>query len=656
MASKSSAQQPVSSRSAARVSATKARLGPVDVLVLSAWCGVAAGLLEVAALVASKSLDPQVRLYTMSRHFLWLVPLSDFLLFVIAGLLLTAATRCWLRSGSWLSAHILCGLTVLPAFMVLGPQVFIEAWFILGLGFASLLVPTLEQHAYRVRLWQLRTLPFLLGLVFILACFVFVPDWIKQRRERARPMPSVEAPSVLLIVLDTVRADHMSLYGYPRPTTPFLERLAKKGVRFDGARSTAPWTLPSHASIFTGRLPHELDVKWLAPLGRNVLTLAEYLGSVGYATAGFVANTLYCSYATGLNRGFTHYEDYDLEPLGALRMARLVDLTLKTIATIGQKLVESAAAFPFRDVLFDTVRRLTVADKKDAGLVNREFLDWLSSRTEPERPFFAFLNYFDTHTRYLLPPGSVYRFGREPRTRAEIRLFERWPEIDKPKLPHSYRNLIVDCYDSCLAYLDERLGELFQELQSRGVLDRTLVIVTADHGEGLGEHELYDHGESLYRTELGVPLLIVMPTNKQHKGIVREMVSLRNLAATVTDLVGLESASVFPGESLAKYWQPPFLGAVNGGGQEIVSELASPNPVDANQGRSPVRRGPLVSLADGDFVYIRNEGDGSEELFEERDDPRELSNRAHVDVMQPLVQRFRARLEQIKGDSSKVAK
>jgi len=87
-----------------------------------------------------------------------------------------------------------------------------------------------------------------------------------------------------------------------------------------------------------------------------------------------------------------------------------------------------------------------------------------------------------------------------------------------------------------------------------------------------------------------------------------------------------------------------------------MSELAEPNPASSNQGRSPAARGPLVSLAVGDFVYIRNEGDGSEELFDEREDPRELRNRAHVDVMRPLMQWFRARLDQIKADSSKVAK
>ena len=153
-----------------------------------------------------------------------------------------------------------------------------------------------------------------------------------------RPLPPATAPNVLLIVLDTVRADHLSLYGYRRATSPNLERLAKHGIRFEEARATAPWTLPSHASMFTGHWPHELGVHWLTPLGGNAPTLAEYLGSHGYATAGFVANDLYCSYDTGLDRGFTHYEDYVLERLSPFRTARLVDLTLKTAARTGDAL------------------------------------------------------------------------------------------------------------------------------------------------------------------------------------------------------------------------------------------------------------------------------------------------------------------------------
>ena len=106
-----------------------------------------------------------------------------------------------------------------------------------------------------------------------------------------------------------------------------------------------------------------------------------------------------------------------------------------------------------------------------------------------------------------------------------------------------------------MAYLDERLGELIDELQRRGVLDHTLVIVTSDHGEGMGEHDLFDHGESLYRPEIHVPLLIVLPAGQRATGVVRETVSLRDLPATILDLAGLSEGSPFPGRSLADLWR-----------------------------------------------------------------------------------------------------
>ena len=131
----------------------------------------------------------------------------------------------------------------------------------------------------------------MLGLVFVLAGFVFVgigSNW----RESGRPLPPANSPNILFIVLDTVRADRLSLYGYERLTTPNLERISKRGIRFDLARATAPWTLASHASMFTGRWPHELVTEWMTPLQGNVPMLAEYLGAHGYTTAGFVANVL----------------------------------------------------------------------------------------------------------------------------------------------------------------------------------------------------------------------------------------------------------------------------------------------------------------------------------------------------------------------------
>ena len=121
--------------------------------------------------------------------------------------------------------------------------------------------------------------------------------------------------NVLVVVWDTVRSANTSLHGYNRATTPNLERLASRGTRFDLAFSTSSWTLPSHAGLFTGRWPHELGVNWKAPVRDDVPTLAGYLATRGYDTAGFVANLDYCSRETGLARGFAHYEDFPLSLL-----------------------------------------------------------------------------------------------------------------------------------------------------------------------------------------------------------------------------------------------------------------------------------------------------------------------------------------------------
>jgi arylsulfatase A-like enzyme len=618
------------------------------VLLLSAWCGAAGGLLEVAARVLCRTINPTNRLYMMTRHFVWLAPLSNLFLFSLAGILLALAAVQWPQRGAWLATRIICIGAIFPTLVVISSQIYELAWVILAAGIAIRLAPRLEKDTRRLRRWLLFSFPLLLGAILGTACAVFGGDWLRAQHEAILPLPTGGSPNVLLVVMDTVRADRMSLYGYERPTTPTLEGLAKQGIRFDNARATAPWTLPSHASIFTGRWPHELGVEWLTPLKMGFPTLAEYLGAHGYATAGFVGNRLFCSYDSGLSRGFTHYEDYVLGPLTPFRTAWLVDRGLSFASDLGlllSRTLGSGSFQPIQQAVFEPL--LTMDRKKDAAIVNREFLDWMSDRKESGRPFFAFLNYFDAHSPYVLPQGAMYHFGLKPQGQADFSLLvEHWGKIDKMKLSHHYRALARDCYDNCLLYMDGKLGELLRELERREILDRTLLIVASDHGEGLGEHDLFDHGESLYSTEIHVPLLFVLPAPSEHSRVVSEPVSLRDLPATVVGLVGLASNSPFPGRSLAALWRTSSQAADSIIPKDVFSELPSANPSNPNQGRSPAARGPLISLAQGDYVYINNQKNGREELFQETDDRRELINRAGLEAVRPVLERLREQVRQ----------
>jgi arylsulfatase A-like enzyme len=622
-----------------------------DLFILSAWCGLAAGLLEVGTRVLCRAIDPSQRLYLMSHHFIWLSPLSNLAFFMVIGLVLAVAIKLAPRATGWFGPRLICAFAILPVLIALEPRIYTWAWLLGSLGAAVCLVPIFGRHRTALRTWLAWSFPFMLVLVFVLAGFIFAEDWLKRARESARPLPPDHSPNILFIVLDTVRADRLSLYGYERPTTPNLERLSKRGIRFDNARATAPWTLASHASMFTGHWSHDVGAQWMTPLRGNLPMLAEYVGAHGYATAGFISNVLYCSQESGLARGFNHYEDYVLEKLAPLRTSILVE-QISTMISQALSYLDIAPLNPLRNFV---VRWFVINHRKDAASINRAFLNWLADRREPYRPFFAFLNLLDAHDPYTLPPGAPYRFVTYSSTRDERRaVYVFWRVLDKTKLPRSVITLARDSYDDCLLYIDEQLGILFDELQRRGVLDQTLIVVTSDHGEGLGEHGLFDHGESLYRTEIRVPLLIVPPLGLQSSAVVDETVSLRDLPATIVDLVGQGDGSPFPGDSLARFW----IDSRSEGNPSrrdrdpVISELMAPNPAWPNQGRSPASRGPLVSMAKGDFVYIRNDGDGSEQLFNERIDPQEIDDRSRFESMRPVLEGFRNRLDLIRRTSA----
>jgi arylsulfatase A-like enzyme len=628
---------------------TPPRLGPLDILVLSAWCGLAAGLLEVAARVVGKTYFSSNRLYMMTRHFFWLVPLSNLLFFTVIGLLLALFAALRPRFGRWLGPRLIGFLAILPVLIVLSPRIYEIAWMLFAMGAALRLASLLERRAVGLRRRMLLTFPGLLAVELILAGWILGGEWLAGWREVRRPFPEGNPPNVILITLDTVRADRLSLYGYSRPTSPVLEGLARSGIRFDEARAAGSWTLPSHASMFTGRWPHELGVNWNVPMDGRFPTLAGYLGSRGYATAGFVGNTMECSYDNGLDRGFAHFEDYVLMYLIPLRTAWMVDHAVGILGDIGTYIGREYKVGPLQPLRESWLTPYVLQFKrKGAGSVSLPFLDWLEKRRQPARPFFAFLNFYDAHAPYVLPNGARYRFGMRPRLpRDYIFLMEYWESIDKMKLPPAPLQLARDSYDNCVAFLDEQLGLLIRELLRSGVLENTWLIVTADHGEGMGEHDLYDHGESLYRGEIHVPLVILPPAGQRTPRVVRETVSLRDLPATILDLTGQARGSQFPGRSLASLWREPA-GPEKPAIGPVISELPLPNPYDPNHGRSPAQRGPLVSVAEGDLVYIRNRGDGKEELYNDREDPVEVHDLSRDEALKPALERLRRRLDEKK--------
>ncbi len=628
----------------ASIAAEMATRGVASGLILmAAWLGLAAGWIEVGTRVFLKNALGPGYMYLMTRHFVWSVPLANGLIFLGAGLSLAAISRRWPGSGSWIGRRMLLALAILPPMLVAGRPIYSWAWLLLAGGIAMRAIPTLERWPIDWWKWGLRTLPLLLGAVPCTAGIVVVGSWLAEARQAAGPRPAPGLPNVLLVILDTVRADRLSLYGYGRPTSPALERLAKRGIRFDEARSAAPWTLPSHASFFTGRWPHEMHVGWNDPLQTDFPMLAEYLASRGYQTAGFVANLQYCSYDAGLDRGFAHYEDYpfDLAHLRPLRAAILLEFAWNAATWAGV----SIGLDRYNPIL----HWLLAPDRKDAGVINDEFLGWLERRGDRRRPYFAFLNYYDAHSPYLPPEGTRFQFGPGPRSVLDFFvLVERWKEIDKLRLGQNFINLILDSYENCLAYLDWRLGRLFVELQRRGGMENTLVIIAADHGEELGGHELFEHGESLYRPEIHVPLLILLPNGERAGMVVRETVSLRDLPSTIVDVVGLADGSPFPGRSLARHWQSGRPDRSEDQA-DAYSELPAPNPAFPSLGRSPATKGPMVSLARGRHIYIRNEGDGREQLFDEAADPRELRDLIGVAEVQPVLRVLRDRLDRLRA-------
>lgn len=561
-----------------------------DVVVIAIWIGLLLGFAQVSFLA-----------YRVLRHILtwhgrqavWMIPAGETAAFLVVGILLVLAGRYFNRLRTWggvvgvLVFLAVLGLLVefdrlhpLSNFMVAG-----------GIGaVAGRIAGRWPRHVRRVAGW---TVPPLLALVVVLA--IGLNLWLFARERGALSPTGPGAPNVLLIVLDTVRAAELSLYGYEHPTTPNLERFARRGVRFDRAIATAPWTLPTHATLFTGRLGSEHGADWNVPLDGTFPTVAEFLAEHGYRTGGFVANEGYGGWHTGLGRGFSRYEDYDMS---------LRDWTNASV------LIEPLTELGF-------IEDRMPSDRRTASDISASFLAWQAKHPQP---FFAFLNYYDAHIPYVAPEPFRTRFGAAQSAEG-MGAITRWlTEYDEHPTEQDIQQAKA-AYGAAIAYIDAELGALFGELERRHVLDNTLVIVTADHGEEFGEHGILDHGNSLYLPSLHVPLVLVHSARIPSGQVVESFVSLRDVPVTIAALLGLE--------------KPPFSGSPLPV-RLATGLLAEARPATIHAEVSfvprvpefyPVSKGDMRSII-RDSLHVIVNGDGRREIYDVVRDPWEQNDLA----------------------------
>ncbi|HEV8699846.1 MAG TPA: sulfatase [Candidatus Polarisedimenticolia bacterium] len=374
---------------------------------------------------------------------------------------------------------------------------------------------------------------------------------------------------VILVSLDTLRADRLGVLGNTRGLTPNLDALARDGTGFDRAESAAPWTLPSHASLFTSLLPYDHGARWdHRPLRPGVATLAEHFREAGYRTASFNGGG-YVSAALGLGQGFELYEEHD------------------EVREAGPERIAAAS------------------------------LEWV--RSVGDDPFFLFIHTYEVHTPYAhhdrADPGDAGRLARtfEFKDVAAV-------QGGRLTLTAGERRYVTGLYDSDVAFADRVIGGLLETLRKDGILDRAILVVLSDHGEDLWDHSDLrspGHGHSLYEELLRVPLFFRAPGLVRAGALIRTPVSLLDVAPTLLALTGLSPDPDHQGRSLERTLRD---------GLEPTEVPIHAESIEYGPGRFALRQGDLKVILTPMPDQV-NAGVGFPvepvEIFDLRADPRE---------------------------------
>lgn len=592
------------------------------ILAIAIWFGVFAGVLEGLGLLLFQRLNwaswgPMLH---VSLPILWISPLVDVCLFIIIAFVTFGIAQILGRVvgvSPFQSVTFVLTFASVYDWLALTGRLYHTSSLLLALGVAVVFSRWIAKRQLQATMFWKHSLPVLCAISFLILIAIEGGQRWREHRETAN-LPSADStlPNIVVVVVDTLRADHLSSYGYSRPTSPTIDSLAAEGVLFQNAVATSSWSLPSHASLVTGRYVHEHGADNVKPIPLfrpnqnnfdHLPTIGEQLKSLGYRTAAFSANRTWFSHDLGFGRGFIHFEDYFNSPADML----VRTLYGREFARVYLSRTDHSKPKRFlRWIGWDSLldpdeegsgsRGGALGVRKRASAVNLELEHWIAK--DSQHPFFAFLNYFDVHRQY----GGPRDFPKPD-----------WPQETS-----------IDAYDDSIRYVDDNIAQLISTLHSRNLDKNTLLIITSDHGESLGEHGLETHGGSLYWNLIHVPLVLWWPGHVPRNVRVSDPVTNATIPATLMTLIGKNPPPTFRGPTLDLLWKTP--GAPM---PAVLSELAvSPYAAKKDHAPDPVPTavsGPMSTIVSGNWQLITHERYG-DQLYDWTRDPDESDNMANV--------------------------
>lgn len=455
----------------------------------------------------------------------------------------------------------------------------------------------------------------------------------------------MEQPNILLLVLDTARAEAV----LDRPdVTRNIHSISAEGTTFSNVFTSAPWTLPSHASMFTGQYTSDHETHAGAKrFNPDAPTVAERLQANGYQTIGFSNNT-WVSPEFGFDRGFEEFNvGWELFNGGAdlARIAKEEEGLVDQSRAVGKKLFRRDGYKTFCNALYTQLLRKQYDD--GAWMTNQRVKWWIDRNRDENRPFFMFINYLEPHLEYQPPRKFREKFLPTDTDWSDAQSVNQdaWAYITgNVEMNDEDFEILNGLYLAELRYLDHRIGQLWNRFKSEGLADETALIVVGDHGENIGDHGLMDHQYCLYDTLTHVPLVIRYP-DEVEAGTEREaLVELRDLYPTILDIAnaGRPRDETISTNSLID--ESPDR-------QHVVAEYVTPQPsmealeerIDGTTATIEQFNRGLRSLRTKEWKYIEGT-DGSEELYRINADPNENNDlsESRSDVRNELVSQLRA--------------